>query len=59
MGSTWIQVLGVLVAAVGLALAWSPWALVIAGGLLWAGPELTALAAAARAGVRAQGGVKR
>lgn len=37
------QLLGVVLAGVGLALVWSPWALVIAGGLLLVGPELVAL----------------
>jgi hypothetical protein len=49
VGVTWIQVLGVLLAAVGLALVWSPWALVVAGGALWALPEVAALVAARRA----------
>lgn len=42
------QLLGVVLAGVGLALVWSPWALVIAGGLLLVGPELVALLEFAR-----------
>lgn len=37
------QLLGVALAAVGAALLWSPWALVIAGAVLIVGPEVLEL----------------
>lgn len=48
------QLLGVVLAGVGLALVWSPWALVITGGLLLAGPELVALRDLRREAVKAR-----
>jgi hypothetical protein len=48
------QLLGVVLAGVGLALVWSPWALVIAGGLLLVGPELVALRDLRREAVRSR-----
>lgn len=48
------QLLGVVLAGVGAALVWSPWALVITGGLLLAGPELVALRDLRREAVKAR-----
>lgn len=39
-----IQTAGLICAAVGVAVLWSPWALVIAGVLLLVVPELAGLA---------------
>jgi hypothetical protein len=37
------QILGVILVSLGVWILWSPWALVIGGGLLLLGPELPKL----------------
>lgn len=46
---TLAQLLGIVLAGVGLALIWSPWALVVTGGALVVAPELVTLLEFARA----------